>query len=176
MNKIYEVYQSDGSEPVTLQQAKDFCRITTEDDDDLITDLITVARKKVERFTSISLVDKTVILTGELCEMFPLPYPNINDITTVKFWQGQNTDGTNDYETLEADEYYLIGYGVKHFKPQKKGVYEITYTTTANTDGALKLDLKRIVLWLYENRGDTQEEIPNELFSNCKHLRLLNWL
>jgi hypothetical protein len=91
--------------------------------------------------------------------------------------EGQiSTTGVNDWEDLDDDEYQLIGYNQKHFNPHLKGTTEITYTTTANTDAGLKWDLKRVALWLLENKGDTQENIPEELFSNCKHLRLLNWL
>lgn len=166
-----------GSEPVTIDQLKTFCRVTSEDDDDLLTDLITIARKKIERYTSLSLVDKTVILTGELYEMFLLPYPKINEVTEVLYLEGQIIDtGANDWEILDDDEYQLIGYSHKHFNPSKGGTYQITYTTTAETDAGLKHDLKRVALWLYENLGDDSDNMPVELMSNAKQLRLLNWI
>lgn len=177
-NNILETAIVDtGSEPVTLDQLKTFCRVTSEDDDDLLTDLITIARKKIERYTSISLVDKTVILTGHLYEMFLLPYPKINEVTEVLYLEGQVIDtGANDWEILDDDEYQLIGYSHKHFNPSKGGTYQITYTTTAETDAGLKHDLKRVALWLYENLGDDSDNMPVELMSNSKHLRLLNWI
>jgi uncharacterized phiE125 gp8 family phage protein len=178
MNTIYETFITDtGAEPVTLEQLKTFCRVTSYDDDDLLTELITIARKKIERYTLLSLVDKTIVLTGCLDCMFLLPWPNISEVTGVRFLEGQiSTTGENDWEDLDEDDYQLIGYHMKHFNPHLNGTTEITYTTTANTDSGLKYDLKRVALWMYENRGDTQENIPEELFSNCKHLRLLNFL
>jgi len=90
MNKIYETFITDtGSEPVTLEQLKTFCRVTDSDNDDLLTELITIARKKIERYTLLSLVDKTIVLTGCLDSMFLLPWPNINEVTGVRFLEGQ---------------------------------------------------------------------------------------
>lgn len=178
MNKIYETFITDtGSEPVTLEQLKTFCRVTSSDDDDLLTELITIARKKIERYTLLSLVDKTIVLTGCLDSMFLLPWPNINEVTQVRYLEGQVVDtGVNDWDTLDDDEYQLIGYNQKHFNPHLNGTTEITYTTTANTDSGLKWDLKRVAFWLYRHLGDTDDTIPEELMSNSKHLRLLNWL
>lgn len=176
MNKILDIaVTSEGSEPVTLAQLKTFCRVNDSDNDDLLTELITIARKKVERYTNLSLVDKTIILTAELDGMLLLPYPKINSVSQVRQLEGQNTDGTNDWEVLDADDYQLIGYDTKHFYKAYKGTYEITYTTTANTDAGLKHDLKRVALWLYENLGDDSDNMPVELMSNAKHLRILNW-
>ena len=176
MNEILELKITDGSEPITLEQAKNHCRVTTEDDDDILTDLITVARKKVERFTGLSLTDAEVVLTVNLTASIILPHCPFDEIDTVKFLEGQNTDGTNDWETLDADEYQLIGNDLKHFKPHYPGIHEITYTTTANTDKSLLYDLKRVLLWLYENRGDDSDEIPNELLSNARHLKIMSWV
>jgi len=47
-------------EPVTLAEAKNYCRVSTNADDALITDLITQAREAVERATGLCLVPRTV--------------------------------------------------------------------------------------------------------------------
>lgn len=46
------------AEPITLLDAKNFCRVVIDDDDLLITDLIIAAREKVEADTGRSLVNK----------------------------------------------------------------------------------------------------------------------
>jgi uncharacterized phiE125 gp8 family phage protein len=177
MNEIWEIKVTDGSEPVTLQTAKDWLRVTSEDDDTIITDLITVARKKIERYATRSLVNKTIVLTGLIEEYFLLPYSPINAVSQVRVLQGQDlTTGENDWETLDADEYQLVGYYQKHFKPSYWGTYEITYTTLADTDKGLLTDLKRVLLWLYENRGDDSDGMPMELMSNAKQLKDLSYL
>lgn len=177
MNNIYEIKVTDGSEPVSLETAKDWLRVTTEDDDTIITDLITVARKRIEAYSLKSMVAKTIVLTGHIEDAFNLPYAPIASVSSVRFLAGQVADtGANDWEILDADEYQLIGYSEKRFRPQFSGVYEITYTSTASTNLSLKTDLKRVLLWMYENRGDDTDEIPAELMSNAKTVKDLTWV
>jgi uncharacterized phiE125 gp8 family phage protein len=177
MNNIYEIRVTDGSEPISLETAKDWLRVTTEDDDTIITDLITVARKRIEAYSLKSMVVKTIVLTGHIEDAFNLPYAPISTVSTVKFLQGQIVDtGANDWDTLDPDEYQLIGYAEKRFRPQFIGVYEITYTSTASTNVGLKTDLKRVLLWMYENRGDDTDDMPAELMSNAKTAKDLTWV
>jgi len=177
MNNIYEIKVNDGAEPISLETAKDWLRVTSEDDDVIITDLITAARKRIEAYSTRSMVAKSITLTGHVETSFMLPYAPISNITAVKYLQGQIVDtGVNNWQTLDPDEYQIIGYNDKQFRPQIEGVYEITYTTTANTDIALKTDLKRVLLWMYENRGDDTDEMPIELMSNAKTLKVLSWV
>jgi uncharacterized phiE125 gp8 family phage protein len=177
MNNIYEIKVTDGSEPITLETAKDWLRVTTEDDDAIITDLITVARKRIEAYTLRSLVSKSIVLTGYLEHAFLFPYAPISNISAVKYLKGQITDsGVNDWDLLDGDEYQVIGYNDKQFRPHFPATYEITYTTAANADSGLKTDLKRVLLWMYENRGDDTDEMPVELMSNAKTLKVLTWV
>jgi uncharacterized phiE125 gp8 family phage protein len=177
MNEIWELKTTDGSEPVSLETAKDWLRVTSEDDDTIITDLITVARKKIERYATRSLVNKTIVLTGRIEEYFLLPYAPVNIVSQVRVLQGQDlTTGENEWETLDADEYQLVGYFQKHFKPAYGATYEITYTTLGDTDNGLLTDLKRVLLWMYENRGDDSDSMPIELMSNAKTLKDLSWV
>ena len=48
------------TEPVTLQEAKDYMRISSESENDLIEELITSARERIEKFTGLSLGEKTL--------------------------------------------------------------------------------------------------------------------
>lgn len=177
MNNIYEIKVVDGAEPISLATAKDWLRVTTEDDDTIITDLITVARKRIEAYTLRSMVSKSITLTGYVDHNFMLPYAPISAVSAVKYLDGQTVDtGVNEWETLDADEYQVIGYNDKQFRPHFAATYEITYTTSANSDAGLKTDLKRVLLWLYENRGDDSDSIPDELFSNAKTLKVLSWV
>ena len=171
MNDILEIRVTDGSEPVSLQTAKDWLRITHSDEDDLITDLITVARKRIEQFCSRSLVNKTVVLTASINSYLQLPYAPINAISEVLI----STGTTDEWSVVEEDEYFLVGYYDKHFKPQASGLFQITYTTLANTDNGLLNDLKRVLLWKYENRGDDDNKMPIELMSNAKGLKIWSW-
>lgn len=178
MNKIYDIaVTDDATEPITLSAMKEFLRVTSTDDDTIITDLITISRQKLERYTGRSLVVKSIILTAYLDCPILLPYPKFDGVTTVKILQGQTSVGANDWDTLDAIDYQLLGTVDVTFIPQQAGVYEITYATdtySVNASGVL-YDLKRICLWLYENRGDDSDNMPVELMSNAKHLRILSW-
>jgi uncharacterized phiE125 gp8 family phage protein len=177
MNNIYEIKVTDGAEPINLETAKDWLRVTTEDDDAVITDLITVARKRIEAYSVRSMVAKNIVLTGYLDTAFILPYSPVSNVSAVKYLMGQITDtGVNDWDLLDPDEYQIVGYNDKHFRPHFPATYEITYTTTANVDLGLKTDLKRVILWMYENRGDDTDQMPDELMSNAKTLKVLSWV
>jgi len=47
-------------EPVTLQEAKDYMRISSDSENDLIEELITSARERIEKYTGLSLGLKTL--------------------------------------------------------------------------------------------------------------------
>jgi hypothetical protein len=176
MNRIIDLSITDGSEQVTLPDFKTFARITTEDEDTLIPAFITTARKKVERHTNISLVPKTVILTCYLDKEIILPFPKLDTITTVKYLTGQDNAGANQWETLAATTYQILGTDISTFCPNAAGTYEIEYDTTAFSDVDLLFDIKRVALWLLENRGDTSEHLPVELMSNAKTYKILSWV
>jgi hypothetical protein len=84
MNNIYEIKVTDGAEPISLETAKDWLRVTTEDDDTIITDLITVARQRVEAFSLISMVAKSIVLTGYIELPLFLPYSPISTVSAVR--------------------------------------------------------------------------------------------
>lgn len=172
------VTETDVTEPVTLEQAKSYLTVTTSDYDDLITDLITVARKKVEAFAHVSLVVKTVVCIVEAHEYrILLPFPKVDEITTVEVLQGINTDGTLDWEELDlADgDYSIIGTEFKSIYIGDSAKYRITYTTLPYTQKDIVLDVKRVCNWLFRNRGDEVAVMPNELFSNAQSYKIHSW-
>lgn len=64
----YDIVTAAASEPITLQEAKDFLRVDISDDDTLIEALITAAREMCEQYTRRILVTTTV---DEYFDMFP---------------------------------------------------------------------------------------------------------
>ena len=129
----------DTTEPVTLQEAKDWCRIDVTDDDSLITSLITAARIMCEHYANLSFINRTVtakIKNGLGC--FNPPYGPLKEITSAK-----DSDGVDI-----ADFDFDCAYSGK-----------ITVVYTAGYE-ALPLNLKTAILnqisFLYENRGDVR--------------------
>lgn len=175
VNRYLETKVADtAGEPIALEVMKSYMTITTSDYDDLITDLITVARKKVESFAHVSLVIKTIELIVDAKEYrIVLPFPKINAVTKVEILSGQ-TAGVNDWTelTLADNEYSIIGDEFKSVYIGTCGVYRITYTTTPYTDKDILLDVKRVCNWLFRNRGDEAAVMPDELFSNALNYKV----
>jgi len=88
-------------EPVTLAEAKNYCRVTTNQDDALITDLITQAREAVEKATGLCIISRIVnVWFNNPSGGFQLPY---GPITYFMGLQDQNNN-----EVAPAN-YMLVG-------------------------------------------------------------------
>jgi len=166
-----------GIEQVSVADAKVYMNITSSDYDALISELLSVARQRVETFTHLSLVDKTVTLTIDVCKPVMLPYQPLDAITTVKVLQGQNTDGTNDWLTLvfTDEDYQLLGSDIKELHSNYSGIHEIVYTTTAKEDASLLLTIKMVTNWLFRNRLDEPAAMPQSIFEHAKPFKIMTW-
>jgi hypothetical protein len=154
---------SDGSatisEPVTLQEMKDYLRLEGfvdvdestsfnisdfDFDDQLITDMIKSSRELIEEKAGISIIQKTLeaVITN-LCGMIEIPYGPVNSIASLK-------------DELNNDvEYTMVGNSWRWLKTpcykNMKMVYEAGYV---NLPTPIKIDVMRLCAYMYENRGD----------------------
>lgn len=91
------------TEPVSLAEAKTHLRVTSSDDDTLITALIAAARDAVEHELQRSLITQT---WEKALDMFPdaieLPHPPVQSITSLKYL---DVDGVE--QTLSSASYTL---------------------------------------------------------------------
>jgi len=87
-------------EPVALVDAKEWCRVTGADDDDLVETLVAAARKHVEALTGRALITQTwdTFLDAFPCEI--RLRPRVQSVTTVKY-----TDTNGVQQTLASSEY-----------------------------------------------------------------------
>ena len=143
------------TEPLTLQEVKDYLRLegyldpsdstATEydDDDDLIESLITAARERVEMFTGLSLVPKTMEIEfdNELGN-FKLPFSPVNSITSVTDADGN--DLTYELDVTESIILTALGLNIR-------AEYEVGYTSVP---AALKASMRQEIAYRYEHRGD----------------------
>lgn len=166
-----------GAEPVTLAQAKSYMNITSSDYDDLITELITVARKRVEGYTHLPLVIKDVTLTVDVCKAITLPYGIVDTLVSVEYLQGQNTDGTNDWMALVlADEdYQILGQDQKIICSNYTGIHRINYITDVTNEPSLLLTVKMVTNWLFRNRLDEPAAMPESIFEHAKPFKNYSW-
>ena len=141
-------------EPVSRTDAKNWMRITDyTSDDTLIDELITSARKHIEKLTGLSLANKKlkayIELTGEVPAvwMVDVPYGPLLCVDEVKY-----KIGINNWDPIEANvDYEKIGGKLWFYAA---GNYEITYQAGyGDLPADLENDILTLVAWMYQNRG-----------------------
>lgn len=164
-----------GAEPVSLEDAKTYMNITSSDYDTLISELLSVARQRVEAFTHLSLVDKTVTLYVDVCGPVKLPYLPLVNITSVKVVNGQADNGDVEYTTLAATDYIYFGDLLGELHSNYSGIHEIIYTTAAKEEASLFLTIKMVTNWLFRNRLDEPAAMPQSIFEHAKPFKIMTW-
>lgn len=156
------------TEPVTLAEAKSYCRVTIADDDGDIAALITAAREKVETDSGLCLMLQT---WQEILAEFPwndgrirlekAPYKASLAITYY--------DDNNALQTLSAASYQVSLAGIvpafaeltfgstwPGTYPRQDAVtveYQSGYADAASVPGVAKLAIKLLLRHWYDNRG-----------------------
>ena len=150
-------------EPVTLQEARDQCRLDDEVEDALISEYIAAARDYAERITGLPLMPQTYVMRADCfsCEM-PLK-PNLINVLSVKY-----IDSNGDQQTIDPAKYVvetnsIVGSIYPAFgeqwpttRHQKKAV-EITFTcgfaSRAKVPDTIKSAMKLLINHWHENRS-----------------------
>src|ERR1044072_3202563 len=141
---------SEVTEPITLQEAKNWLKIEVSDDDSLIEALIIAARQACEGYTALSFVERevTAILKNELGNI-RLPYGPVNEIISMH--------DAYDEEIIE-DNYTVRGDTVKYILSPLSCWLKVTYNAGYSV---LPKQFKTAVLmqiaWLYQHRGDAMD-------------------
>lgn len=150
------VHALTSAEPFELCDIKQHLLIDGEDYDFYLNSLMVAAREALENFCAISIRQKSVKLLADLYRPTELPYGPTAEIASVK---RKTSTATFEAVTVNTDYTYdfadTISFG--QFEVFTPGRYKIEYkagwlATTVPTD--LLLDLKRIIVYLFENRGD----------------------
>jgi uncharacterized phiE125 gp8 family phage protein len=141
-------------EPVTLTEAKQYCRVTNQSEDDLVELMITAARETIEVATGLSLVPKTIVVYfNNIDGNFEVPYGPINKVTFELFDMGQN--GIE----IDSADFRLIGDDFPKLTYPNYLNLKATYGAGYNTQAGqiIPTDLKLAILdqvsYNYENRG-----------------------
>ncbi len=139
-----KINSTDGSEIVLVATAKDYMRVSSTVDDNIITRMITQARIWCENYISRDIVAKTrTYYLPETNGIFDLPFGPVSSITSVK---SDDVDiaytvlGLNS-ESIELDG----GYADK---------VKIVYVTSGLNDELLQQAIMQLVSTYYDNRAD----------------------
>lgn len=152
------------SEPVTLDEAKAYARVSDAADDDLITTLIKAARERVEAITWRAIMPQTwaLTLTG-FPDRLRLPYPPFQSVSAVRYFDEtgiQRVLGSSIYRVDPDDDSAIIGLAVDQDWPELDSdrPYPVTleyiagYADAASVPDSIKIATKIIVTHLFNNR------------------------
>lgn len=160
MNYIQEIEVTTDlvTEPVLVSDAKSWMKIGFDTDDIIIDGLIGTARRILEGFTGLSFGAKTI--TAYMCvedKWLDLPYGPVATITSIT-----RIDGIASTDVLVAgSDYELVG---RRVMMNQCGEFKIIYTTAFTVPDSLKTDIKKLVAYMYQNRGiqfESEDDIKN---------------
>lgn len=140
-------------EPVTLAEAKDFCKVDIDTDDAIITSLITASRLFCEAYTGVGFIVHNAVATLNNCNGdIYIPYGPLVAINQV-------TDADGNILILDTD-YKLSGQSFKRLETPRENNITIDYITGYDVlPQTLKTALLNQIYWLYDNRSQAMEEI-----------------
>jgi len=133
-----------GPEPVSLQEAREWCRIDVTDNDTTLATLIIAARELCEDYLNLALVARTIHATVQTPNGYMrLPYGPVISISNA-----EDADGI-------PQEYTLNGLGIKTSSTPSIIVYVGGYGDAGEPLPAkFKIAILNQVLYMYDNRGD----------------------
>jgi len=136
------------TEPVTLAEAKNYCRVTTSADDALITDLITQARESVEKATGLCITPKTIsVWFNNPAGNFNMPFGPM-DQATFKLY-----NISTGLEIVAAN-YFLVGGEYPNLSFPLWNQLKATYRSSmVSVPKDLKVAILDQIDFDYENRG-----------------------
>lgn len=159
-------------EPVTVDYVKDYLRISSTDDDTLITDLIITARNYGEKYTGRDFINKTYVC---YLNHFPNNYVEIeirksklNSITSIEYYKDDVliTVDSSTYYFIDDKEYSSIlikdGQSWPTDADNRKQVVKITFVsgygaTADDVPQGIKTAMLAHIASMYENRGDCSD-------------------
>jgi hypothetical protein len=142
------------TEPVTLQEAKDYARIDGFTEDTLITSLITMARTHCESYIGKCIVSKTVTIDSfTFPYQFQMPYGPLTNVLNISKCVTIDQNGVETPLNYQVNaglfpKLFILG-GAQSYK--FKLVYTAGFTTVPED---IKLAIKMLVNTLYERRED----------------------
>jgi uncharacterized phiE125 gp8 family phage protein len=144
------------SEPITLQELKDFAHIDGTDEDILLNSFIESARRAAENYLRRALLEQTITLKMDYwpSEIIELPRPPLISITAI-----ETLDESNTATVYSSDNYYIITGSDPGFVVIKQGI-----TFPINTErsfGGIQVRYKA-------GYGTNRTDIPNSIRDGIK--------
>lgn len=137
------------TEVITVAEAKQYCRVTNNVEDDLFADLIAQSREAVEKAANISIIPKTgIVWFNNEGGNFELPFGPIDRETIKVYDDNQNgIELTSPTLKIIGDQYPKVAFPLY---ANLRAEYEMGYTTCPTE---LKIAMLDQINYGYENRG-----------------------
>ena len=156
------------SEPLTLEDAKAHLRVTHDGDDETISQLVAAARGICEGYTGLALITRGISLYMDAWEkdIAPLPQPPLQSVSAIKVYDASGVPDIFPPTSYAVDAHSRPGRVKMTCAPplpgQKMSGIEIAYAAgfgdaPEDIPSALKEGMKKIIAYLYLNRGDAPE-------------------
>ena len=176
-NRIWKVTTSPYTEPITVDEAKEFARIDGTDEDTLIEGFITAARMNCEAFLGRALIEQTITMKMDFWPgaVVDLPRPPLISITAV-----ETLDEDDTATEYSSENYYAIIESIPGQLVLKRDVtfpfntdrdyqgYQIRFkagygSSAADVPRPIREGLKLWVTDIYENRVIRPEPPPEAM-------------
>lgn len=190
-NDFYTVTVDPAVQPVTLDEAKLWCKVTHTVDNALITALIVAATQKAELFTNRIFIERTIQgeFAGFECSQHEKGYfielrrSPVQSVTSVKVYID------DVLTTISADEYNLksvhgfsrivfeeVNDNPDYIPYPYQVVFVAGYGLAVAVLEPVKLAIKEAVCYWYQNRGDCAcgDELPGTAKAILREYRILN--
>jgi uncharacterized phiE125 gp8 family phage protein len=133
-----------GNEILTVADVKNYVRIDTDDDDPIITNMISQARIWCENYISKDIVPKNrTYYLDETNGLFDLPFSPVDSVISV----------TSGGQNIGYTEYGLDDLSIELDGGPSSNV-KVTYTTAGLNDGLVKQAMLQLISTYYDNRAD----------------------
>ena len=185
---LYGVTVPAAEQPVTLAEAKAWCKVTHTNDDDLITGLIVAATLRAEMYTNRVFVSRTFTGKFECLELsdyekgpfFQVRRAPLISLTFIKVYVDDvlTTISSDDYNLKQTSGFSRIIFEEINDSPDLIPYpYEISFTAGYGEDGdvpeLIKVAIKDAVAYWYQNRGDCGD-LPKMSKMNLRSFKILN--
>ena len=145
-------------EPLSLEEAKRFLRITSNAEDDVVAALVAAARKRIERGTELALITQTVEVKLDgfwgSCAI-ELPMPPLQEVVSVEY-----LDAAGAIQTLASDTYKVS----THRRPGR------VWLASGKSWPATKDEREAVTITFKAGFGDDPTDVPPNLIHAMRML------
>lgn len=148
-NAVLDITFDNGTvtEPVTLAEVKDWLKIETTDEEDLLEKLITSARELCESYTGVGFIERSIIaILNNSCGNIYLPYSPVTSAVVLK----DVDDNTITSPSIRGNLSKWISHPITDYI---KAEYTAGHETLPEH---FKTALLTSIAYLYEHRGDEE--------------------